>query len=100
MKKVFYMVIAFAMALAGLFMLMFVSFSSCSNEEVERFPKMFVEPADFLLSSMYVKKDYPPSVRQIEVSGVKRLVSSPGTRMLQLSTKRGVLWESMWVKRL
>lgn len=73
MKKEFCMVIAFAMALAGLFMLMFVSFSSCSNEELEHFPKMFVEPDEFLLSSMYVRKDYPPSVRQIEVSGVTKV---------------------------
>lgn len=89
MKKVFYMVIAFAMALAGLFMLMFVSFSSCSNEEMERFPKMFVEPDDFLLSSMYVKKDYPPSVRQIEVSGVKKVSFVSGDENVAIVNEKG-----------
>ena len=89
MKKVFYMVIAFAAALVGLFMLMFVSFSSCNNEELEHFSKMSVEPDDFLLSSMYVKKDYPPSVRQIEVSGTKKVSFVSEDKNVAVVNERG-----------
>lgn len=89
MRKFFYVLIGVFSSIVGLLIRMFVSFTSCSSDEVEHFSRISVEPDELLLSSMYVKKDYPPSVRQLEVSGMRKVDFMSEDENVAVVTERG-----------
>lgn len=73
MRKFYYCLIGILLGVIGLLALLFLSFTSCSHNDVEHISNMSVKSNKFLLSSMYIKTDYPPCMQQITVSGTKRV---------------------------
>ncbi|WP_303010968.1 hypothetical protein [uncultured Bacteroides sp.] len=91
MKNLFYAAVIIVMLMAGVFVLLFVSFTSCSNREDEPV-EMTVDVSDIILSTLWVDVDWPPQSQRINVSGTRQVsFTSENERIAKVTPKGEVL---------